>query len=269
MSFERAIELAGLIPSDDAHQVEKKAYSELLSRELAFEIAALLSARKVFKAISPRRPKEIPKLLGSQKRLAALNKESPEKYFLGGFGRKKLDVSLADEQDGLLFALSVKTITSRDKRSGNYNKNFKNRFGDLCAEATSVHMRSPYTFMAGVFAMPTSAAFDNTKKRTATALRAIRYLKSISGRLSHEQSPEKFECMTFMLFDPILPEVHEHDTIARKVHDFRFSGSDLLDGGARYRLFDVSSAKEITAEEFVIQMEQGFLARNPFLEDDL
>lgn len=174
MSLYRAVELAGPIPADTAKQSEKKAYSELLSRELAFEIADTLREEPIFRNISPRRPKNDEPAKQPNAKLKRLKQESPEKYFLGGFGRKKLDVSLAHEQDGLLLAVSVKTITSRDARTRNYNKNFKNRFGDLCAEATSVHMRSPYTVMCGIFAMPAAAAFDDTSKRRSTASRAMK-----------------------------------------------------------------------------------------------
>lgn len=262
MSLARAIELAGFIPSDRAPRELKKAYSELLSRELAFELAALLRASPIFHAVSPRRPAEVPPGDPPTQRLKKLKEESPEKYFLGGFGRKKLDVSLADEQDGLLFALSVKTITSRDTRTKNFNKNFKNRFGDLCAEATSVHMRSPYTYMAGIFAMPTGAAFDGTSKRKSTASRAIRYLKSISSRSSHEQSPEKFEKMTFLLFDP-----RSEEASPNCVWDFAFEGVASARTAEPYRLFDVATSRELTVDDYLQHLEQGFLERNPFLDE--
>jgi len=264
MSFDRAVESAGLIPAEEAIQSVKKAYSELLSRELAFEIADLLRASKLFAGVSPRRPSAEVKPGPPARRLKIIKAESPEKYFLGGFGRKKLDVSVANEQDGLLFALSVKTITTRDKRSGNYNKNFKNRFGDLCAEATSVHMRSPYTYMVGLFAMPAAAAFDSTSKRGSTAERALRYLRSISGRASHEQSPEKFEMVVFLLFEPL---VGDEQGTRYSVWDAEMFGSRCEPRQGRHRLFDINTMTEISAADLVSRLEQGFLDRNPFLED--
>lgn len=263
MSLYRAVELAGPIPADTAKQSEKKAYSELLSRELAFEIADTLREEPIFRNISPRRPKNDEPAKQPNAKLKRLKQESPEKYFLGGFGRKKLDVSLAHEQDGLLLAVSVKTITSRDARTRNYNKNFKNRFGDLCAEATSVHMRSPYTVMCGIFAMPAAAAFDDTSKRRSTASRAMKYLRSISGRVSHEQSPERFEYLVFALFEPsgqgegaprvseaVLENVSNNETVPHP-----------------YRLFDVWEQRELTLEEYAKNVRTIYLARNPFLDE--
>jgi hypothetical protein len=269
MIFDSAIDVSGQIPADDARQSDKKAYSELLSRQLAFDVALELRLRRIFAGISPRLPADAAEAMEVRRPSAGVRKkskssEAPEKYFLGGFGRKKLDVSLANEQDGLLFALSVKTITSRDARTRNYNKNFKNRFGDLCAEATSVHMRSPYTYMAAIFAMPTAAAFDSTTKRGSTAERALRYLRSISGRASHEQSPEKFESVVFLLFDPIDSSGHHAQ---HQVNEAQFDGITALSGSGRYRLFDVTSMKEITDEELCAHLEKGFLERNPFLDE--
>ncbi len=265
MSLDRAIQLAGPIPADDERQAVKKAYSELLSRELAFEMAAVLRTRPIFAKASPRRPKSDAAEQPPVKRLKLIKRESPEKYFLGGFGRKKLDVSIADEQDGLLLAVSIKTITTRDNRTHNYNKNFKNRFGDLCAEATSVHMRSPYTVMCGLFAMPASAAFDATSRRNATAQRAIKYLRSISGRISHEQSPEKFESLAFVLFDPVLQDETTREYLVAEV---RIPGirphSEAAHG---YRVYDVWDQVELTIEEYADKIRRIFLARDPFLEE--
>lgn len=265
MSIHRAVQLAGPIPPDNAKQSDKKRYSELLSRELAFEIAEVLRQRAVFRKIAPSRPGQDNPRESPGQRLRTLRDQSPEKYFLGGFGRKKLDVSLADEQDGLLLAVSVKTITSRDVRSHNYNKNFKNRFGDLCSEATSVHMRSPYTVMCGVFAMPVEAAFDDTLKRKSTVVRAIKYLRSISGRVSHEQSPERFENLVFMLFEPEMDAaVHRPHGVAEVDIPEIASGPQTLHP---YRLFDVWEQCELSIDEYAEKIERIFFARNPFLED--
>jgi len=246
LSFHQAIERSGPIPADSAARAEKKTYSELLSRELAFEVSEILAPRHVFRSVSPRR-----------------GVDGPEKYFLGGFGKKKIDVSIADEQSGLLLAVSIKTITSRDTRTKNYNKNFKNRFGDLCAESTSVHMRSPYTVMSGLFAMPTAAAYDGTDRRTSTAHRAMRYLRSISGRTAHELSFERFESLTFMLFDPAGSESGQSNLSL-----CAFEGvENLPPHGRPFRLFDPYAGREVDVDGYAEELERQFLVRNPFVDD--
>ena len=93
MSLLDAIVVAGLFPTVGAIQKEKKRYSERLSQELALEVAN--SLRNIgFHGIRP--------LLGGPGKRA----------FQGGLGPKKVDVSFADEQHGLLMAVSIKSITS-------------------------------------------------------------------------------------------------------------------------------------------------------------
>ena len=53
----------------------------------------------------------------------------------GGIGTKKVDVTWATEESGLLLAISVKCLTAKDPKTGNYHKNLINRRGDMLGEA--------------------------------------------------------------------------------------------------------------------------------------
>ena len=64
---------------------------------------------------------------------------------------------LSRYRHGLLLAVSIKTINVQP-----YGKNLKNRFGDLCTEAITLHMRFPYSVVGALFAMPEDANRDRT-----------------------------------------------------------------------------------------------------------
>jgi hypothetical protein len=180
MSLVDAVIAAGNIPSDDAAQSDKKRYSERLSAALAQETAQALRDLG-FGNVKPER-------------------DGPgEKAFQGGLGPKKVDVSYADEQHGLLLALSIKTITSVP-----FGKNLKNRFSDLCTEAITLHLRFPYSVVCALFAFPMEANADVTNGRpVSTFKRATRLFATISGRLQYTDPGEKFENVTMMLFTPV------------------------------------------------------------------
>jgi hypothetical protein len=181
-----AVRSAGAIALSDALQSQKKRYSELLSKYIAYEVAGGL--RSVgFANVTPVR-------------------DGPgEKAFQGGLGPKRVDVSYADERHGLLLAVSVKTICTEP-----YGKNLRNRFSDLCTEAISLHMRFPYGVVTALFAMPEDADRDITaQRRTTTFRRAAMLLSTISGRREHSSDAEKFEDVTMMLFGPLREGVEE------------------------------------------------------------
>lgn len=180
MSILEAIGAIGAIPSPGAPQTIKKRYSERLSAELAFELSAGLRAAGF--------PRVIPVKGGPG-----------EKEFQGGLGPKKVDVSYSNEQNGLLLAVSVKSICFEP-----YGKNLKNRFGDLCTEAITLHMRFPYGVVAALFAVPAEANLDKTpQRRISTFQRASMLLGTISGRQDYSSAGEKFEDVTMLLFGPM------------------------------------------------------------------
>lgn len=180
MALIDAVNAAGSMPLPSALQSEKKRYSERLSAALAFEVADGL--RSVgFPTVVPRRG------------------GPGEKEFQGGLGPKKVDVSYSDERNGLLQAVSIKSICFEP-----YGKNLKNRFGDLCTEAITLHMRFPYSVVCALFAMPEDANLDKTQlRKISTFQRASMLLGTISGRLDYSSAGERFEDVTMMLFRPV------------------------------------------------------------------
>lgn len=227
MSLIDAVRAAGLYPAPDAPRELKKRYAELLSKALAPELAAQLRARG---------------LPG----VKLLPGEPGEKAFQGGLGPKRVDVSYSDEQHGLLLAVSIKSITSPP-----FSKNLKNRFGDLCTEAITLHMRFPYSVVCCLFAFPQEADLDTTPLRPlSTFRRAMKLMSTISGRDEYTDPGEKFESVTMMLFGPL----REHaDT-------------------AWVRLFDAETEQEITEDAYFSGLVNLFNDRNPHaaieFEDD-
>jgi hypothetical protein len=180
MSLVDAILATGLLPPSTATQAGKKRYSEILSGNLAIEVAEGLREAG-FPNIHP------------------IQGGPGERTFQGGLGPKKVDVTYSDEQHGLLLAVSIKTINFAP-----FGKNLKNRFGDLCTEAITLHMRFPYSVVCMLFAFPEGADQDLTAgRRLSTFQRASRLLATISGREEYTDPGEKFENVTLMLFRPV------------------------------------------------------------------
>lgn len=86
----------------------------------------------------------------------------------GGIGAKKVDVTWATEESGLLLGISIKSINFRDSRSKNFQKNLTNRRGDMLFEAVTLHRRFPYAVLGGLFFLDSAAESDATTKRRST-----------------------------------------------------------------------------------------------------
>ena len=82
----------------------KKRYSELMSQVVAAAFAEELRQRGLKEA----RP-------GGDGELGATG---AERRMSGGIGAKKVDVTWATEESGLILAISVKCITSKDPKTG-------------------------------------------------------------------------------------------------------------------------------------------------------
>ena len=218
MSLLDAVKRAGPIPGPDAKQSDKKRYSEVLSAHLAQEVAEGL--RQVgFRNVKP-----------------AAGGPS-ERAFQGGLGPKKVDVSSADEQHGLLLAVSVKTINSPP-----FGKNLRNRFADLCTEAITLHMRFPYGVVCALFAFPAAADQDVTAGRAvSTFRRAMRLMATIADREEYTDPGEKFENVAMMLFQPAGP------------------------GSRRpwVRLFNARDENKISEADYFILLREVYNRRNP------
>ena len=182
MSLLDAVIAAGEIPGDDAPRDVKKSYSEKLSHFLAEELADGMRAIG-FPDAKPHRG------------------QPGEKEFHGGLGTKKVDVSYSDEQHGLIFAVSVKSICFKP-----FGKNLKNRFGDLCTEAIGLHMRFPYATVCMLFAFPDASDNDHGPRRLRSTFdRAARLLATVSGRANYTDAGERFERVTLLKFQPLSP----------------------------------------------------------------
>lgn len=119
----------------------------------------------------------------------------------GGLGAKKVDVTWATEESGLLFAISVKTINFRDRTTKNFQKNLINRGGDMLMEAVTLHRRFPYGVLAGFFFFDKQAADDGTKKRKSTFLNAHSRFQLFTGRNDPADREEQFERFYIILLD--------------------------------------------------------------------
>lgn len=174
-------------PADDAKQDAKKRYSELVSQHVALAIAEELRHRGL-KEARPGSPSDAGDS-GAERRMA------------GGLGAKKVDVTWATEESGLLCAVSVKTINFRDSKTKNFQKNLINRRGDMLMEAVTLHRRFPYAVLAGFFFLDHGAEHDGTQQRRSTFLNAHARLQLFSGRNDPAGREEQFERFYLMLLD--------------------------------------------------------------------
>jgi len=216
------VKATGPAPSTDAKQSLKKRYSEILSRHLATEVAAGL--REIgFPKVKPARG------------------GPHEKEFQGGLGPKKVDVTYSDEQHGLIFAVSIKSITSPP-----FGKNLKNRFGDLCTEAITLHMRFPYSTVCALFAFPEAADRDHSVERgrrhVSTFRRATQLFATISGRRDYTDPGEKFENVTMMLFTPVARTGRQQPKV---------------------KLVDAQTREELTEDHYFSLLLELYNRRNP------
>lgn len=174
-------------PGEHAKQSEKKGYSEQMSAAVAVALGQALRARGMREA-RPAEPGELD-LSGAERRMA------------GGIGAKKVDVTWATEESGLLCAISVKTINFRDKKAKNYQKNLTNRRNDLLLESVTLHRRFPYAVLFGCFFLDQGAAADGTTKRRSTFDNAHPRLRLFTGRNDPAGRDEQYERLYLILVD--------------------------------------------------------------------
>jgi hypothetical protein len=124
-----------------------------------------------------------------------------ERRLAGGIGAKKVDVSWATEESGLVLAASVKTIMFKDGKTGNYQKNLTNRRGDLLFETTTLHRRFPYSVLVGFLFLDAGAALDDTAKRKSTFQNAFPRLRLFTRRPDPDGREEQFERLYISLVD--------------------------------------------------------------------
>ena len=119
----------------------------------------------------------------------------------GGIGAKKVDVTWATEEAGLLLGISIKSINFRDKRTGNFQKNLTNRRGDMLFEAVTLHRRFPYAVLGGLFFLDKGAERDETTRRRSTFLNAHARLRLFTGRQDPGGRDEQYERLYLVLLD--------------------------------------------------------------------
>ena len=174
-----ALRNLGAKPSDSASRSDKKDYSQRMSAEIAQVLGTALRERGLLDA-RPSPPGESG-VSGAERRMA------------GGIGNKKVDVTWATEESGLMLAFSIKCINFRDRGTKNYQKNLTNRRGDMLFEAVTLHRRFPYSTLIGLFIFDEGAASDATDRRGSTFDNAHRGLRLFTGRSDPAGREEQFE----------------------------------------------------------------------------
>ncbi|HEX6925385.1 MAG TPA: hypothetical protein VF167_08140 [Longimicrobiaceae bacterium] len=174
-------------PDDNAPRHLKQQYSQKVSEVVALAVAEELRHRGMRGA----RPAP-PGVLGGS---------GAERRMSGGIGAKKVDVTWATEESGLLLAVSIKSINFRDGRSNNFQKNLINRRGDMLMEAVTLHRRFPYAVIAGLIFLDKGAQTDDTLKRRSTFLNAHNRLRIFTGRGDPAGRDEQFEVLYILLLD--------------------------------------------------------------------
>lgn len=185
--LEAALKTLPAKPDDASTQSDKKRYSERVSEVVAQALAAELR----FRGLKEARPAPPGTLDGS----------GAERRMAGGLGAKKVDVTWATEEAGLLLAISVKSINFRDKKTSNFQKNLVNRRGDMLMEAVTLHRRFPYGVLAGFFFLDKGAESDNTVRRKSTFLNANARLRLFTGRNDPAGRDEQFEKFYLILLE--------------------------------------------------------------------
>lgn len=182
-------------PSDSAPRAKKQYYSQKVSEVMAQCLAEELRAR----GMDTTRPAP-PGVLGAS---------GAERRIMGGIGPKKVDVSWATEEAGLILAISVKTINFRDGKSGNFQKNLTNRRGDMLFESITLHRRYPYSVLAGFLILDQGAAEDDTGRRRTTFENAHARFQLFTGRDDPAGRDEQYEQLFILLLDanPFSPEI--------------------------------------------------------------
>lgn len=189
-----AIRAAGPKPSDDAPPRTKGGYNQRLSDQLAQAVSEELRSRGMSGSL-PAHPNAHGTRSGAERRLS------------GGIGAKKVDVSWATEESGLIFAVSIKTIMFRDGQSGAFQKNLTNRRADMLNEAVTLHRRFPYSVLAAFFFFDIGAETDNlkvdglAKNRKSTFENAFHRLRLFTGREDPAGRDEQFEKFFLFLLD--------------------------------------------------------------------
>jgi hypothetical protein len=174
-------------PVDTAPATAKKGYSEAVSNAAARAFAQEFRDRGL-KQTRPAPPGQF-------------DSSGAERRMSGGIGAKKVDVTWATEESGLILGISIKSINFRDSRSGNFQKNLTNRRGDMLFEGVTLHRRFPYSVLGGVFFLDRAAYSDGTTRRKSTFLNTHARLRLFTGRDDPGGRDEQYEHLFIVLLD--------------------------------------------------------------------
>ncbi|WP_244185719.1 hypothetical protein [Mycobacterium marseillense] len=183
-----AVKSVGPKPPDTAKQGEKNPWNLAISNAFAQAIGEELRARGMTGA----RPGGPGDLAGS----------GAERRLAGGIGAKRVDVTWATEEAGLMLACSVKTIMFKDAASNHYQKNLTNRRADLLFESTTLHRRFPFAVIAGFLFMDRGAADDGTPRRNSTFQNVFPRFRLFTRRDDPADRDEQYERLYVLLLDP-------------------------------------------------------------------
>lgn len=228
-----AVKSVGPKPADSDTQANKRNWNQKLSNAFALAIAEELRSRGM-KEARPSGPGELG-LSGAERRLA------------GGIGAKKVDVSWATEESGLLFAASVKTIMFRDGKTSNFQKNLVNRRGDLLVEAVTLHRRFPYSVLAAFLFIDHLAEADGTNRRKSTFENAFPRLRLFTRRPDPSAREEQFERFYLLLVDsnPFKPVIRAYEVNDAKQVQLDAALDQIVEllGERNFDLYEASDGK--------------------------
>lgn len=229
-----AVKTAGQKPADSEPAPAKKNWNQRLSDNLALAIAAELRDLGMDTAL-PAEPGQVG-VSGAERRLS------------GGIGAKKVDVSWATEESGLIFAVSVKTIMFRDSLTGNYQKNLTNRRGDMLIEAVTLHRRFPYAVLAAFLFFDTDAEHDETARQKSTFENAFPRLRLFTGRDDPAGREEQFERFFVLLLDaaPLSPSIRTFEVNdGKKEVDLDTALAEMIElaGERNFDLYDSAKGR--------------------------
>lgn len=169
-------------PGLEQQREDKKAYSEGLSHLIALLFGTELRRRGLDEAM--------PYDSGEGGARGA------ERRMSGGLGAKKVDVTWATQESGLILALSIKTINF------SFSNNLTNRRGDLLYESVTLHRRFPFSVLGGFLFF----SYDAGDRILA---RAHALLKIFTGRRDPAGREEQYERLYVGLIDanPLAPRI--------------------------------------------------------------
>ena len=169
-----ALDAASAAARGDDARTQKKNFAERLSRELAQLVADAL--RKDFDGITP-----------------SAEGRGHERQTRTAKGVKKLDVNYSTPDLGLGLGISIKTVTSKDPKTGRFSKNFTRIDNELRAEAKDYHERQPFAVMIAIVFLPELACFDATDQAPSSFGGAVRQFRYRAGRIGARDEEERFE----------------------------------------------------------------------------